>query len=318
MATTKIKLKLKEMPKELDDYFKSQPNQRSITVYRNNLKRMSKMLYSEIYFDPKRFLKNHETLIALLTTSKSRSNCLYALVKAYETLKIPIHEYHDIIKKMKSWKVIKKEATQYEIDNYLCHDELIEIREQYHDIYKKQPNKHNMFYYVLMCWYSYIPPLRQSEICNSKFVHWPVLDNESKQLQYWEEKKYENVIDLTNKNLMIYTQKSNEKYLKYRILPLPKEFVEILKVYNKTYGAQYGLCLQENTSEPNKSNNIRDTLNIIFKCKLSVDQLRSMYISEYAPFMTDEQRCELAFYMGHQQFTSELVYKRYPPELFVS
>jgi hypothetical protein len=198
------------------------------------------------------------------------------------------------------WKEIVKRRNQFKLQAE-CIDEFAEITFEDTMTYLR---------YILLCLYTYIPPLRGEEYLNAIVV------------SVSNPRLYKTIRDMTGRNLfdtnhrkfIVYGYKTSGKY-GVRVIDIPEVLVDIVVRWTKLMETQ--LLLPVLSKLPKEEPMTHEALNYVFKTifepkKISTSMLRKIYISSRLKKLKDpEKRKELALIMGHSLQTQEFIYSRF-------
>lgn len=159
--------------------------------------------------------------------------------------------------------------------------------------------------YILLCLYTYIPPLRGEEYINATVI------------SVANPKLYQTVRDITGRNLfdvkhkqfVVYGYKTSNVY-GTRFVPIPDELIPIIKRWTNLTNSQLLLPNLQDPQTPILQESLTQLFFRIFEPKnVSTRMLRKIYISHKLKTLKDpEKRKELALVMGHSLQTQEFIY----------
>lgn len=213
-------------------------------------------------------------------------------------------EYQKMIKRYNDNKVLIS-ANDNERKNYISYEDIEKKRDEYYDMLINEFTV-NDIYYIILALYTYIPPLRSEDYCNTVlyFNYHEVPEDERK----------ENYLCLTNNVLVIKNGKTSDVHGP-RVLNVPKNLCYQLKLFKIKSNSKYVIC--------NKSG---DKLSSAYFTKLSNDaigkkvsssMMRKIYVSKK---IIDENknakdRIEIAKQMGHTVNTQMNSYGKFSNDL---
>lgn len=190
-------------------------------------------------------------------------------------------------------------ATEKEKEKLITLEEVIKIRESHKKNLKKLFNNYDV-YYVLLCLYTMLPPLRSQDYCNSY-----LFDNSD------EIENKENYLCLTKKKLIIKSSKTSKNYGTKEI-DIPDDLINILKTFKEKSGSEYVICStkKKKLTEHNFVSLFKDAMN---GKNISSSAMRKIFISEKVidNNMKPEERKEVAKIMGHCLSTQTNTYSKY-------
>ena len=151
--------------------------------------------------------------------------------------------------------------------------------------------------YILLCLYTYLPPLRGSEYLNCKYSLGPHTVDNIAQFS-------NNLLDIANHCFWMQHYKTVKEH-GIRRIEIPDMLYNILMEYYNRYHFEYLLGKLISPAL------LASRFNNIFGCKISVNMLRKIYVSEKVNEMTVKERKVLAFIMAHNLETQEMIYHRF-------
>lgn len=158
--------------------------------------------------------------------------------------------------------------------------------------------------YLLLCMFSYIPPIRQDynnvKIYNNTFPP----DEIKKSSNYI-------ITDGNDMVLFLYEFKNTDKHF-YEPLKLPKELTKIIKDQLKINSREY-LFVQKSGGPYLKSNSYTQWVNRVLcrvfnKKNLGINIIRDIMITEKTKNMSDEEKIKFAKQSCHTYKTQQLIY----------
>jgi hypothetical protein len=196
-------------------------------------------------------------------------------------------------------RVYEKATPELE-KNYVTIDDLIKIRDSMKTkiTNKRQPEVD--YKYVLLCLYTYLPPLRTNE-----WIHCHLLDDEP------DNEFKDNYINTTTKKMHIRVSKTKEKFGE-RIFDVPDDLIDILQANKLKTGSDLILHKVHNVNQKNSENNIAHMFNTITGKQASIKMFRNSFVSQKIDEgLNGEQRKKLAYIMGHSVSTQMLIYTKF-------
>jgi integrase len=158
--------------------------------------------------------------------------------------------------------------------------------------------------YLILCLYSYLPPLRIQDYYNTRIDYVPKKDRNKI-----------NFIDLKTKQLIVNDYKTAKKYGK-RTINLTDELNNIIIEFKKKSKAKFLIPKSYNVNEPISPTNMTHLIERILGKKASSQIIRKAYISEMLEKgIKPEQAKKVAEIMGHSLYMQRLVYNKYTTEV---
>lgn len=253
--------------------------------------------------DYKKVLKYLKSDDVPISSKKSITGTLITIVESFypddKKLKNKYIKYFDKVKGEYEDKKIYEEVPNKE--DMITMKDVKEKRDEYKSKVKAKKQPETDYKYLLLSIYSLIPPLRTSELTNTKIG---------------DDDKSGNYINLTEKKMYISQSKTSKKY-GVRIIDLPDELIDVIKEHHKKYDNKYLLHKVHDVNKPNESTNISHMLASIFNKKIGVNSLRNVFISEMNdnPEIKAKQRKIIAKQMGHSVGTQQTIYTKYSKTL---
>lgn len=208
------------------------------------------------------------------------------------------------------------EPTKKEKDNWIPYSQ---IKKKFNSLKKEIKNKKNfnspadksLFQkYLVLAFYSFLPPLRGEEYYNTVIVN-NCSDGSYENLLKLTKR---NILDITNKKIVSYYYKTANVY-GLRIIDIPKQVIDIIKQSQIINDFNHFLFpnLTSVRPEPMSQPAFTGMLFRIFDPnKISTSMIRKIYISDILKKMKDpKKRKELAFIMGHSIDAQEFTYSRF-------
>lgn len=207
-------------------------------------------------------------------------------------------DYSKIDKKIKEYndETAYATPTEKEQKNKIDKSYIIKIRDQYK---KKLSDTFTSSdtYYLLLCLYTYLPPLRSEDYYNTI-----IKDDDTDEVN-------DNFYDLDKKQLILNKYKTMKTHGK-RTIDVPDELHDIIKAFHEKSGSNLLIC----NGAKNKFNAI--SMNIAFgrclKKKVSSGMLRKCHISSNIDTgMSAQDRKNEARIMGHTLAVQQLTYSKF-------
>lgn len=319
-----------EISKELREILEKKYRENSIKTFAGSVKKVCKEVFKREY-DAKLLEDTNKVLAYVKTLEKisSQKNTLagvLAFVKAEQTNPQVIKVYEDHFKTLGQASANLqqyKEPTEDEKCNYIPFAEVIKLRDEHAQTlsnYKidelEQSNKlkeATLFQktvfekYLVLCLYTYVPPLRGEEWHDAVIEE--VADPGSYSVIIEARKK--NIIDLTHKKLVVERYKTSDIH-GTRIIDLPDELVKVIKMSREINNGDPNLLINYASCKPMTSQCLTKFLQSIFyPKKISSTLLRKIYISEQTSKLSVDQRKKLAHIMGHSLSSQEFLYSTF-------
>ena len=186
---------------------------------------------------------------------------------------------------------IKRKPTEKEDEGFIPWRDVLQYREEYR---KKKKTLRDHMKYVVLCLYTYIPPLRGQCYYNC-YVNKQVEGS--------------NELNLNTGELILYEYKTKKAY-GTKIIHIPDELKDVLNQWYDLNGNKELLLF--NTKEQMMTESaFAKFMNSIFNTNTSCSMLRKIYISEHINADTPlEERETLAAIMGHSAIEQEFYYKK--------
>jgi integrase len=198
------------------------------------------------------------------------------------------------------------EASNKEKENYITMEEVLELRNKY----EKQCNEYVDFYprieqkYLILCLYTYLPPLRGQDYFNSK-VYFSKDEIEDDQKNY---------VLLDEKRLYLNDYKTHSRYGD-RYIDLPSKLIKVIKEYKLNSKSPWLLpklsSYPKNIDEHVTSKNFTEILKKIFGKNVGSSMLRKIYVSEHIDNLNGNERKDLAKLMAHHPSSQMMTYTRF-------
>lgn len=192
------------------------------------------------------------------------------------------------------------------VKNYITWDELIAKRKELKEIFEKNEDDiANMYKYLIICLYSYIPPIRL-EYSNMELIDKKPPKNENNYI-WLDDGEYKVVI---NKD------KVSSTYGR-AVLPIESEtLTKLIKKTFKLFKRKYLISQIKDGDKPLTKQGMERLLYQMFEPKrVSVDIYRSVYVTKkYSENINLKQKEELAKKMRHSVAVAEKTYKKIIPD----
>lgn len=201
-----------------------------------------------------------------------------------------------------------KEASEKEKEKLLELNDIIKIRDDHKTKLNNKFNKYDV-YYVLLCLYTMLPPLRSQDYCDSFLLY--DSSNEKEIEDNMMILKECNYLCLKNKKLYINKSKTSKHYGS-KIIDIPDELIQILTNFKNKSNSTYVICSTKNkyVTTNNFVPLFKEALN---GHSASSSTMRKIFISEKVvdSNMKPEERKEVARIMGHSISTQSNTYSKY-------
>ena len=268
----------------IDKLKKNRPNitDSSIKTYVSNLVSINKKLNGKhemsFYDDYEPILKFIEKEDMSLQTKKTLLSALYIMTNIKEYREKMIAYCNEVNNKYKEQKLTDKQK-----QHRISFDDVKEKVEEALDHLKNNPTLENYKLYLASVFSSgiYTPP-RRSEFCNIKIKNYDI-----------------NTDNYLLKKKIVFNQYKTAKKYGSQTYDIPNEVLPFLKRYLKVNTSDYLFTKSDNTTVMNNSDYNR-LLNKIFGKTISVDSLRSIYLSEkYKMVPSYNEMADTATKMGN-------------------
>ena len=268
----------------IDKLKKNRPNitESSIKTYVSNLVSINKKLNGKhemsFYDDYEPILKFIEKEDTSLQTKKTLLSALYIMTNIKEYREKMIAYCNEVNNKYKEQKLTDKQK-----QHRISFDDVKEKVEEALDHLKNNPTLENYNLYLASVFSSgiYTPP-RRSEFCNIKIKNYDI-----------------NTDNYLLKKKIVFNQYKTAKKYGSQTYDIPNEVLPFLKRYLKVNTSDYLFTKSDNTTVMNNSDYNR-LLNKIFGKTISVDSLRSIYLSEkYKMVPSYNEMADTATKMGN-------------------
>ena len=268
----------------IDKLKKNRPNitDSSIKTYVSNLVSINKKLNGKhemsFYDDYEPILKFIEKEDMSLQTKKTLLSALYIMTNIKEYREKMIAYCNEVNNKYKEQKLTDKQK-----EHRISFDDVKEKVEKALDHLKNNPTLENYKLYLASVFSSgiYTPP-RRSEFCNIKIKNYDI-----------------NTDNYLLKKKIVFNQYKTAKKYGSQTYDIPNEVLPFLKRYLKVNTSDYLFTKSDNTTVMNNSDYNR-LLNKIFGKTISVDSLRSIYLSEkYKMVPSYNEMADTATKMGN-------------------
>ena len=268
----------------IDKLKKNRPNitDSSIKTYVSNLVSINKELNGKhemsFYDDYEPILKFIEKEDMSLQTKKTLLSALYIMTNIKEYREKMIAYCNEVNNKYKEQKLTDKQK-----EHRISFDDVKEKVEKALDHLKNNPTLENYKLYLASVFSSgiYSPP-RRSEFCNIKIKNYDI-----------------NTDNYLLKKKIVFNQYKTAKKYGSQTYDIPNEVLPFLKRYLKVNTSDYLFTKSDNTTVMNNSDYNR-LLNKIFGKTISVDSLRSIYLSEkYKMVPSYNEMADTATKMGN-------------------
>ncbi len=290
------------IPEKLRNKLLETLEEKTVITYWNNLKR----IYREVFnIEGGRFsylkLYDYESVEKYLKNAFTPNQAspiissLYKIISSIDNFDDNIAiMYKDLLNEIfaEAKKTRKMaEPTQKDRDNYMTIENIIKRRTEYKDkvkeLLQKNPNNYELKpqelnllqKYIILCLYTYIPP-RRNEFVYTKLVKLPtgLTNNQIKLfIENKAEKDRENLIDITNKKLVL-TKYKTAKVYGVAIFDIPNELNEILNLWS-LYNTSGDLLINCTNKNRMSTQNLTNIMNEIFEAHVGSSMLRKIYIS---------------------------------------
>ncbi len=291
----------------------------TMKTVKSSITNLNKALFNQPYFDIDKFLDNSDLVLNFLHLSKSGktlANYIVQILKRYPMTAnqkakfVIIENYFHTLSRFNYVEPSDKEKKM--LSDGLNYDQLVKKREELARKLEQKPDQSTLLKFIILCLYSYLPPLRQSELISTKFVNLPKYDD-NVDVKILEGLLISpNFISLNNKKMVLSNYKTVATH-GVRIIDIPDILVEILRFWQDITKSEWLLPLLSNNSKPIKSSGITHILNNIFGMKISSSMLRKLYISQHVfdGQMTTQEKEKIAKIMGHKPVSQVLTYGRF-------
>lgn len=198
-------------------------------------------------------------------------------------------------------------ANEKELENEITMDELIELRDSAKE--KMIPNIFTTadLAYIILCWYTMLPPLRSSELCSIR-----VFNNkeELKKIKHY----VNNYLCLDTGKITVGDHKTI-KGLGIKNIDMPDDLLEAQREYIKKTGSKF--IFETMTRRIFTNSNLHYFLSRLIGKNISSQMLRKIYISEKVidGNMSADERKKAAAIMGHSIAIQTLQYSALSKEL---
>lgn len=272
---------------------KNRPNitDSSIKTYVSNLVSINKKLNGDhnmsFYDDYEPILKFIEKEDMSLQTKKTLLSALYIMTNIKEYREKMIAYCNEVNNKYKEQKLTDKQK-----EHRISFEDVKEKVEKALDNLKNNPTLENYKLYLASVFSSgfYSPP-RRSEFCNVKIKNYDI-----------------NTDNYLLKKKIIFNQYKTSKKYGSQTYDIPNEVLPFLKKYLKVNTSDYLFTKSDHSTVMNNSDYNR-LLNKIFGKTISVDSLRSIYLSEkYKNVPNYNEMADTATKMGNSIPTSLINY----------
>lgn len=287
-----------------------------------NYLRSFKLLIKEVYDGKRPENKMFETdafsVITFITKVKgdlAQKNILNGLIKCFKALEIDTSLYDKMFLSL-SQKINSTNAfslpNEKEQEQRVEMKELIRLRDEW-KVKIANPakvrktsltNKKSHMYYVILCLYSMLPPLRGEDYFNSYLF----IDSSKENI---ENKNY---LCLTKKQLILKTYKTEHQY-GIRTIDVPDELNTILTDFKNKYNFTYVMCTSkgEKCSSSNFGKLITRALGRDpHESSTGSQMLRKCYVAEkYGEGISNAEKSKLATIMAHSIGTAHIVYNKF-------
>jgi integrase len=272
---------------------KNRPNitDSSIKTYVSNLVSINKKLNGDhnmsFYDDYEPILKFIEKEDMSLQTKKTLLSALYIMTNIKEYREKMIAYCNEVNNKYKEQKLTDKQK-----EHRISFEDVKEKVEKALDNLKNNPTLENYKLYLASVFSSgiYSPP-RRSEFCNVKIKNYDI-----------------NTDNYLLKKKIIFNQYKTSKKYGSQTYDIPNEVLPFLKKYLKVNTSDYLFTKSDHSTVMNNSDYNR-LLNKIFGKTISVDSLRSIYLSEkYKNVPNYNEMVDTATKMGHSVNTAMVDY----------
>lgn len=294
-----------DLEKKLKDHYKN-IKENTMKTYIYNFKRLVKMCDIEDgEYD------SDNTINKVIKYCKEQTNgmcnsLLNSYLKCLKVLTETVNEdiekkIMNIIKENYNNSLVLSEANEKEKNNYIKIEDIIKIREKHKnnltDDFKKED-----IYYVLLCLYTMLPPLRSQDYYNSYLY-----EDSTKE----DELNNKNYLCLKKKQLIINDSKTSKHY-GTKIIDLSEELIQILNNFKNKSKSKYVLC----SIKGNKilSNNFPRLFNEALEGKkISSSMMRKTYVSDNVidKNIDVDKRKEISKIMGHSINTQINTYSKF-------
>jgi hypothetical protein len=228
----------------------------------------------------------------ILNTVINISKCFKFPEEIFEIYK---NKFNELSKKYLNDRQLGK-PYQKELDNLITFDEIKKIRDSYKPKLTEEYKPKIDIPYLLLCLYTYMPPLRCQDWYSSK-----VFNGKS---------EFENYLNLKNRILTITNYKTMKRYGK-REIELPIRLINIIKKFHKKSGSEW-LLPERDINKHITDANCTHLLQKILNKKVSCHMLRKIYISDKINENTPIVKMkELAKIMAHSLSSQQLTYQRF-------
>jgi hypothetical protein len=257
--------------------------------------------------------ENRKILIEYIKSDKvtmsSKKTILNGWIKCLSALKINIEELQIEFKKIaritNEYRDYTK-PTEEELKNKISYKNIIIKRDLYKHLLKPEFQKEDL-YYVILCLYTYLPPLRGEDFYNTLLVY------NSDELSS-EIKKTKNFLCLKEKIIVLNSYKTFDIY-GIRQFSIPEELINTLLNFKNKSKFKWVICSSKGTKLDHA--NFYRLMTEAFGKKIGSSMLRKIYISSEIidKNMTANERKKISYIMGHSVEQQQLTYSKFSKRL---
>lgn len=240
-------------------------------------------------------------------TMSSKKTIMNGLINCYTILKYDTslleEEFKKIIRITSEERVYAK-PTENELKHKKSLKKIILRRDVYKNLLKMEFKKEDL-YYLLLCLYTYLPPLRGQDYYNTLLLY---------DCDELKEKNKDNYLCLNEKKIVLNDHKTVKIY-GARSFELPNELIEVLTDFKKKSNSKWVICSTKGTKLDH--GNFYKLMTSAFGEKISSSMMRKIYISEEIidKKITADERKKISYIMGHSVEQQELTYSKFSKNL---
>lgn len=242
-----------------------------------------------------------DKILEYITKSDLTTGSKTAYIRAWRGISIRKHPNKDNKKLYDYVKTSNREldyapASEKEISNKITMSFIVTKREEYKDKLKAKFHTNDM-YYLLCCFYTYLPPLRSQDYYNT------VIKTED------TDTEKENYYDIESKQLVLNEYKTGKSYGK-RVIDFPEDLAKAVETFHNKSNSKYLICTR--TGGKLDANSFKKALNSCIQKHVSSSMIRKCFISDKIDVgISAEDRKKTAKIMGHSLNTQQSIYSKF-------
>lgn len=298
MSVSKMEYDIEEIKEAINNLGIYKPSSQAIIL--SSIKKINKEVFDKTNIIDLNDFDDYDKVIDFITKQKSNnqktySNAIHVMmnaINANEKFKIMYTKiFYNFSRKTDDAKIYQK-PNKKEKRLFRPWDEIIELRSQLREKYKKIKTKKAFYNYYILSLFTYLPPIRPQELCSCK-IRKKIKDDAD--FNYY----------CTSKNLLCINNYKTVKSIGKRIISVPEKLHKLI-INN---GSNYLIPTPNGMKQQNPS-----ALSVYFKRLTGFNPvlLRKIFISYIMDKgISPDEKKRIANIMGHSVSTQVLIYTKF-------